>query len=168
MAFLSYEEASKWAISQKISSQSEFTKMAKEGNLPTNIPKQPYTYYARNGGKWKGWGEFLGKNIVSKIETIKPSKTYLLLFNKEHQASNIISFIFITDTIDNIKKSIISAQNLKLIKGYEWNEHFRGQFDNLMTFATFGSENLENRTVPYLASLLFELDSGLAWINWNS
>ncbi|MDC3013722.1 DEAD/DEAH box helicase family protein [bacterium] len=83
--FQSYEKASAFAKSLKISSAMEWRKNSKSEKFPINIPVNPDNYYKN----WKGWGEFLGtKNTATQHKNYKSysyAKKYAHKFNFKNQ-----------------------------------------------------------------------------------
>lgn len=58
-SFLSYEEAKKWALDNKIKSGTEW--LSKGSRIHNFLPAKPYRTYKNN---WKGWGDFLNTGNV--------------------------------------------------------------------------------------------------------
>jgi hypothetical protein len=57
-SFLLFEEARQLVHSLGVQSGAEFYAVARSGELPAGVPKDPQAAY-RNSG-WKGWGDFVG------------------------------------------------------------------------------------------------------------
>ncbi|MDA9957249.1 DEAD/DEAH box helicase family protein [Candidatus Pelagibacter sp.] len=83
--FQSYEKASVFAKSLKISSAMQWRKNSKSEKFPINIPVNPDNYYKN----WKGWGDFLGtKNTATRHKNYKSysyAKKFARKFNFKNQ-----------------------------------------------------------------------------------
>ena len=58
--WVTYNQAKKFAINNKITSKDEWYNFKKENVLPNNIPADPRGVYSRKN-QWKGWLDFFGK-----------------------------------------------------------------------------------------------------------
>jgi len=65
---LSYEESKSIAQGLNINTTLKWRKMAKNNQLPKEIPKRPDLFYNNNG--WVSWADFLGKEIVKNKDKI--------------------------------------------------------------------------------------------------
>ena len=59
--YLDYESAKNYARTFLLNSMKEWRNHTKNPKFPFDIPKSPHSYYKNKG--WKGWADFLGKNI---------------------------------------------------------------------------------------------------------
>lgn len=60
--FKSYKDCQKWAIKEKIKSQTEWKKLSKNNLLPKDIPSSPDKKYVK---EWTSWGDFLKTGFVA-------------------------------------------------------------------------------------------------------
>jgi superfamily II DNA or RNA helicase len=71
--FVPFEEARRLVHNLGVQSGAEFYAVARLGELPAGVPKDPQAAY-RNSG-WKGWGDFVGtgnKGTVEKSRNLRP------------------------------------------------------------------------------------------------
>ena len=61
--YRSFEQARKFARSQKFQNREEWKNFVKSGKLPDDIPRGPAGVYKNKG--WKGWGNFLGTGNIA-------------------------------------------------------------------------------------------------------
>jgi len=67
--FLEYDAAKKVIRKLKIPSKNAFLELAKEGDLPKGVPKDPADFYKKRG-TWIRWGDFLGTGSVGTQKLI--------------------------------------------------------------------------------------------------
>ena len=81
--YRSFEQARKFARSQKFQNREEWKNFVKSGKLPDDIPRGPAGVYKNKG--WKGWGDWLGTGYVStrnlKYRTFKEARKFVQTIN---------------------------------------------------------------------------------------
>ena len=63
---MSYKEASKFAQKHGIKTQDEWIVYIKSNELPSNVPRDPFSFYKKTG-EWTNWGDFLGTGRKRKV-----------------------------------------------------------------------------------------------------
>lgn len=79
--YRSFNEARAFAQSLNIHMRKEWFDICDQGKKPHDIPRRPDMIY-RKKNEWISWGNFLGVNLESKMETIRNTNTiFFIIFN---------------------------------------------------------------------------------------
>lgn len=62
--YKSYKDAKVYMLTTNVKTAKEWQNYKKENDIPSDIPKDPYTVYS-NTGEWEGWGDYLGTNVIA-------------------------------------------------------------------------------------------------------
>jgi superfamily II DNA or RNA helicase len=62
--YKSYNDAKIYMKTLNIETAKDWERYKKNNEIPNDIPKDPYTVYS-NTGEWKGWGDYLGTNVIA-------------------------------------------------------------------------------------------------------
>lgn len=90
--FLPYDDAKEFAKKLNLKSKTEWSNYIFLNKIPTNIPKQPNSYY----NEWQGWGDFLGtgnisnRNISKQFLPFEEAREYVRKLNlkNDHEWSD--------------------------------------------------------------------------------
>jgi superfamily II DNA or RNA helicase len=87
MDFLSFEEAKKIVHRLRLESKEEWERYCESGRLPDNVPLNPRKAYKK---EWKGWGDWLGTNVVAnhkrKFRTYDDARDFVRKLGLDGQA----------------------------------------------------------------------------------
>ena len=61
--FKSFEEAQKYVQQKGMTSSNQYYELSKKGELPSDLPSNPYEVYTGKG--WRGWGHFVGTGYIA-------------------------------------------------------------------------------------------------------
>lgn len=62
--YLSFSEAREWARNSGIKTSIEWRRALKRGDIPENMPSDPYRFYE----EWKSWYDWLGKTKIKNLK----------------------------------------------------------------------------------------------------
>lgn len=107
-----FEDAKIFAQGLKLKNFNEWLDWCKTGQRPLDIPARPDITYRSRGIEWCGWKDFLGNEIVAKIENLQAKKHYLII-SKASASSPVDVY-----GVDNISCHTVNLEeNLKNIPG---------------------------------------------------
>jgi len=88
--YRSFKDARKFVQKQNIKSIAAWYRFCKSGNKPNDIPATPYRTYSKQN-KWKGWGDWLGTEIIAtqdrKYRSFKAARKFASSLNLKSRTS---------------------------------------------------------------------------------
>lgn len=85
---ISFEKLKLFVQNKEIKSGNEWNSYWKKNKRPINIPLNPDRIYKKTGD-WKGWGDFLGTNVVAPRDRVYLSFEELKLFVQDKEIKNV-------------------------------------------------------------------------------
>lgn len=116
-SFRSYKEARQFAHTLNLKNKAQWIAYAKDGDKPVDIPSRPDIAYQKTG-EWFSWKEFLGYDIIDKIQAVQEQDQYLFIIRYNNLPTNVYRF-GITNAGLNYLKEKQQKDNFQIIRVFQ-------------------------------------------------
>ena len=153
-----YFDAMRYVHSRKLENKPAYKEAVLGSDWPKDIPKSPQTIYA----EWDSWSTWLGITLRSRMNVMTEVKQCMAICTIGSMSANVVRVLIARGGIDDLRTQLEDAGNLKVYKMYGWSSDDGDVLSTLM--ARFASDQGGGEYIVHnMPSLLFELDSVLAW-----